>query len=594
MYKKLLPVIVCGLLLASCGGGRQGQNGHKAKGGVYYGGVFRRNEVVGFRSLFPNNLTDITADNIANQIYEGLVKLSPKDLTILPGLATKWTRNDSATTWTFTIRKGVKFQDDECFPGGKGREINAKDFKWCFDQLCTASPQNAMFEATFKGRVIGADEYFQASLDKKTLPAEGVSGIKVIDDYTLQIQLKAPFSGFLNMLIEPGCWLYPKEALDKYGIDMRIHPVGTGPFQMKEIKEDQAVILSRNPNYWDVDSYGNPLPYLDAVKFTFVKEKKSELLEFQQGNLEMMFQIPIEIIQQILGQLSPDQANKVDYSLQVAPAMNIYYYGFQVKAPIVNNVLVRQAMNYAIDRDKIVTYTLQGEGVPGSYGIVPPSFTGYNFKALKGYTYDPDKARALLAKAGYPNGKDFPEIVLQTNSDGGDRNIQIAEVIQKMLKEVLNITAKINAVPLPEHYDAVERGKIPVFRESWIADYPDPQNFLSTLYGAYVPKDSTARAFPNSFRYVSKKFDSLYTKALVAMNDSDRYRLYELADQAALEDAPYMPVFYEENYYLYHNYVKNFYGNAMDYFDLTQVYLIPPDKRVQVNPNPTPTAPDAN
>jgi len=594
MYKKLIPVLALGILLAGCQGcgGDHNQSGWRdGKGGVYYGGVFRINWVVGFRSLFPLNVTDLTADNITNQIYEGLVKLSPKDLTIIPCLAESWKRNDSATVWTFSLRKGVKFQDDECFPGGKGRDITAKDFKWCLDQLCTASAQNAQFDETFKGRVLGADEYYQASVDKKALPNGGVKGVKVIDDYTLEIDLVRPFSGFLNILTEPGCSVFAQEAFEKYGLDMRIHPVGTGPFQLKDIKEDADIVLVRNPHYWDKDNFGNQLPYLDAVKFTFVHEKKSELLQFQQGDLEMMYQIPLEIIPQILN----GDNSKVDYTLDTKPAMSNYFFGFQTQSPVYSNRLVRQALNYAIDRDKIVTYTLQGEGIPGNYGIVPAqAFTGYDYKKLKGYDYEPDKAKELLAKAGYPNGKGFPELTLQTNSDGGERNIQIAEVMKKMFEENLNITVKINAIPLAQHYDAFERGKVPFFREGWIADYPDPLTFLNLLYGANVPKDSTARAYSNPFRYSNKRFDSLYNKALVALTDSDRYRLYLEADQAALDDAPYLCVFYEENYYLYHNYVKNFYGNAMDYIDLSKTYLIPPKKRVSNNPNPTPAAPSEN
>ncbi len=597
MKIKLIPVIAFGLLLAACGGcgNDHGKtNTHLAKGGVYYGGVFRLNWVIGFRSLFPDNVGDIPAHNIANQVYEGLVKLSSKDLTNTPCLATRWERNDNATVWTFHIRKGVKFHDDPCFPDGKGREITVKDFKWCFDQLCTAGPQNQQFEVTFKNRVLGADQYYQLSADKKPLPADGVEGVKVVDDSTLRITLSAPFGGFLNLLTEPGCWLYPKEALDKYGIDMRIHMVGTGPFMLKEAKEDQAVVLVRNPNYWGVDQYGNQLPYLDAIHYSFVHEKKSELLEFQQGNLEMMYQIPIEIIPQILGQMNSSESgtgNKVDYTLDVKPAMSTYFYGFQTRDKLFSNKYLRQAFNYAIDRDKIVNYTLQGEGIPGTYGIVPPqAFPGYDYKQLKGYNFDPDKARELLAKAGYPNGKDFPEITLQTSSDGGQRNVQIAEVLQKMLKENLNVTVKINAVPFPQHLDAFLRGKVPVFREEWVADYPDPQTFLTMFCGANVPRDTDAMAYTNACRYNNPEFDTVFAHALLAVNDSVRYKLYAQADQIALDEAPYLCIYYEENYYLYHNYVRNFYGNSMDYLDFGKVYIIPANKRVSNNPNPSPAA----
>jgi oligopeptide transport system substrate-binding protein len=594
MDKKLFRIIAVCLLIAGfwgCKPDHKKEAAHNAKGGVYYGGVFRYNWVISFRSLFPLNVTDIAAHSIANQVYEGLVKLDPKNLTIQPSLAKSWKFDSTTNTWTFNLRKGVKFQDDPCFPDGKGREVTAKDFKWCLDQLCTASAQNEQFEVTFKNRVVGADEYFKLSADKKPLPEGGVSGVKMINDSTLTIQMKTSFGGFLNLLVEPGCWVFPKEALDKYGIEMRIHMVGTGPFFLKDAQEDQAIILARNPNYWGFDTYGNQLPYLDAIKFTFVHEKKSELLEFQQGNLDMMFQIPIEIIPSILGQInSTDQNNKVDYTLDVKPSMSNYFFGFQLQDKTFANKYLRQAFNYAIDRDKIVNYTLQGEGIPGTYGIVPPqAFLGYNYKTLKGYNFDPDKAKQLLAKAGYPNGKDFPEVTLQTSSDGGQRNVQVAEVLQKMLKENLNITVKINAVPFPQHIDAFMRGKVPIFREEWIADYPDPQTFLNMLDGANVPKDTTAMAYTNACRYVNPKYDSLFAKALVTLNDSARYKMYAEADQMALDDAPYMCVFYEENYYLYHNYVKSFYGNAMNYLDFSKVYIIPVNKRVSNNPNPTPT-----
>jgi len=595
MNKKLIPVILCSILFAACPGHKE-QTGRQAKGGVYYGGTFRINEITNFRSLYPLDVTELVAVNITNQIFEGLVKLSPKDLTVVPALAEKWIKNDSAAVWTFYIRKGVRFQDDPCFDGGKGREITANDFKWCFDQLCTAGPQNSQFQLTFKGLVEGADNCYQLTASGKPMPAGGVSGVKVIDDYTLQVKLTHTSPTFLEILTMAGCSIYPKEALAKYGRDIRIHCIGTGPFQVKEVQEGQAIVLTRNPHYWNVDENGNQLPYLESVKYSFVKEKRSELLEFQNDNLEMMYQIPVEIIPEILGNLNnQNQTTKVDYDLQQYPALYTYYFGFNCQNKLFSNKYLRQALNYAVDRDKIVTFTMKGEGIAADNGFVP-EMPGYDNKKIKGYTFDPEKAKDLLAKAGYPNGKDLPAITIETNSDGGNRNDQLADEVKKMLEENLNIEVKIERVPFPQHLDALERGKVGLFKESWIADYPDPETFLSLLYGQNVPKDSNARSNGNPFRYKSSRFDSIYSKALVTVNDSDRNRLYEEADQTALDDAPYLCIFYDENYYLLHNYVKNFYGNSMDYRDLSNVYIIPADKRATAdnNPNPTPAAPQGN
>jgi oligopeptide transport system substrate-binding protein len=576
--KKIIYSLLVTAVLASCGGGGNTPGGtRKAKGGVYYGGVFRMNEVEDFRNLYPLNITETVSHRIANQVYEGLVKLSQADLSIIPCLAEKWERNADATQWTFHIRKGVKFHDDPCFSDGSGREVTANDFKYSFEMLCTSSPENQQFGNTFKDRVAGADEYYQSTVDKKPL-AGGVSGVKVIDDYTIQITLLNSFAGFLNILSTPGCWVFPKEAVEKYGVDMRAKCVGTGPFQVKSIKEGDAVILERNPNYWNVDEFGNQLPYLDAVKYSFIKEKKSELLDFKRGNLDMVFRLPIEMIPDILGELDHAKEGNASFEMQVVPAMNTFYYGFQHQSDIFSKKEVRLAFNYAIDREKIVNYTLQGEGVPGIYGIVPPAFTGYDSKALKGYVFDADKARKYLAQGGYPDGKGFPKLTLQINSGGGDRNIQTAEVIQKMLKENLNIDVEINVMPFAEHLESLETGKALFWRTAWIADYPDPETFLTLLYSKHIPAKLTDKSYLNSVRYKSAKFDSLFVAALREIDDKKRMDLYRQADQVAIDDGAIMPIFYDEDYRLIQINVKNFPANAMEYRDMTRVYFVPKDE----------------
>lgn len=576
--KKAIYSLLVVTFLASCGGekGTTGES-RKAKGGVYYGGVFRMNEVEDFRNLYPLNITEVTSHRIVNQVYEGLVKLSQADLTILPSLAEKWEKNADASQWTFYLRKGVKFHDDPCFSDGKGREVTAKDFKYCFEKLCSSSPENQQFGNTFKDRVVGANEFFQSTVDKK--PMTDVTGIKIVDDYTIQISLLHPFAGFLNILSTPGCWVYPQEALEKYGVDMRVKCVGTGPFQVKSIKEGEVAILERNPNYWNVDEFGNQLPYLDAVKYTFIKEKKSELLEFKRGNLDMIFRLPIEMIPDILGELDHAKEGNSPFEMQVVPAMSIFYYGFQHQGTIFNKKEVRLAFNYAIDREKIVNYTLQGEGVPGTFGIVPPCFKEYNTKALKGYTFDVDKARKYLATGGYPDGKGFPKLTLQINSGGGDRNIQTAEVIQKMLKENLNVDVEINVMPFAEHLESLETGKAQFWRTGWSADYPDPETFLTLLYSKHIPEKITDKSYLNSVRYKSVRFDSLFVLAMQEVDDKKRMDLYRQADQQAIDDGAIMPIFYDENYRLLQTNVKNFPANAMEYRDMARVYLEPKDEK---------------
>lgn len=575
--QKAIFSILTATLLWSCGGNKDSEGGiREAKGGVYYGGIFKSNEIEDFKSLYPLNVTEIVSIHIAANAYEGLVKLSQTDLSITNCLAEKVDKTKDAQTWTFYIRKDVKFQDDPCFPDGKGREITAADFKYCFDRLCEASPENHQFGVTFSGRVEGADEYYQSTVDKKPL-ATGVSGVKVIDDHTLQISLKFPFAGFLNILTMPGCWLYPQEAVAKYGSDMRVTCVGTGPFQVRNVKEGDAVVMERNKNYWDIDEFGNQLPYLDGLKYSFIKDKKSELYEFKKGNLDMTFRLPIEMIPDILDEFNHAKEGNARFDMMVVPAMGVDYYGFQHQSDIFKKREVRLAFNYAIDREKLVTYTLQGDGIPATYGIIPPSFKEYDNKALKGFSFKPDTARHFLAMAGYPNGKDFPKLTLQINS-GGERNVQVAEVVQKMLKENLNIDVDINVMPMAEHMENYETGKALFWRTGWIADYPDPETFLTILYGKNVPEKTTDRSYVNPVRYKSAKFDSLFELALREVDNKKRFDLYRQADQVAMDDGAVMPIFYQENYRLVQLWVKNCDANGMDYRDMAKVYFIPKEE----------------
>lgn len=561
-------------LLAGCDSGPKGPRGLRpGKGGITLGGVFRTNEVEYFRTLFPLNITEVTGHRIAAQVYEGLVGFSQKDLSIQPLLAEKWEVDSTATHFVFHLRKGVHYHDDPCFPGGKGREVTANDFKYCLTKLCTSDANNQGFWV-FQGRVAGADAYFESTKKGQPLP-EGVTGIKVLDDYTLEIDLVEPFAGFLNMMALPFTAVFPKEAVEKYGIDMRSKCVGTGPFYIKAIKDDQSVTLARNTSYWGTDSLGNQYPYLDGIRITFIKDKKAELLEFKKGNMDMMYRLPLELTDEIITHEDSLTEAYKQYVLQAKSSLSIQYFGFLNTDKLFSNKNLRTAFNYAIDRRKIVEYTMKGGGVPANYGVVPPGMKGYDTKVIRGYEYDPGKAREYMAKAGYPNGKGFPAITLQINSGGGT-NQQVAEAIQKMLNDVLNITVNIASMPFPQHLENVETGKAPFFRSGWQADYPDPENFLTLFYGKHVPANPADRSYLNSTRYKSAEFDSVFAEALRTVDDDKRNLLYMKADQIMIDDAAIMPIYYYKDYRLLQANVRNFPQNAMEFRNMKDVYFAKP------------------
>jgi len=541
------------------------------KGGIQLGGIYRYNETEYIRSLFPHNITEVTGHRVSNQIYEGLMDMDPATLSPRPSIAQHYIIDSSGLVYTFYLHKGVRFHDNDCFPNKKGREVTAHDFKWCFDLLCTKSDMNKGFWV-FENRVKGATTYHNLSVAGKPLPSTGVEGIKVIDDYTIEITLEQPFAAFIHIMATPFTFVFPKEAYNKYGKDMRIAACGTGPFFLKKLIEDEAVILSRNPHYWRIDSFGNVLPYLDGIRVSFIKESQAELLELKKGNLDQVFRPALEMIDEMLnedGSLSQEY-NKFIH--QSHPSLSLQYYGFLNINGLFTNKKLRQAFCYAIDRDKICKYTLKGTGMPAKYGVVPPGMSGYNNENIIGYKYDIVKAKQLIADAGYPEGRGLPEITLQINSGGG-RNQQVAEAITKMLRDNLNLNIKISQLQWAQHLENAETGKCQFWRFGWVADYPDPENFLNLFYSIHIPQKLSDNSYINTTRYSNPAYDEIFKKALATVDDRERLAFYEMADNIVIKDAPILPIYYDMDHRLLQGYVRNYPQNAMEYRLFREVWL---------------------
>jgi len=227
-----------------------------------------------------------------------------------------------------------------------------------------------------------------------------------------------------------------------------------------------------------------------------------------------------------------------------------------------------------VDRKSIVEYTLKGAGMPAHYGIVPPGIKGYDSKAVNGYHYDPEKAREYLAKVGFAGGAGFPEVTLQLNSGGG-RNEQVAEAVQKMLQDNLSISIRLAKLPFAQHLENIETGKVQFWRAGWVADYPDPENFLNLLYSIHIPEKLSEKSYINSVRYRSAAYDSLFRQALRTVDNDKRNLLYLKCDQQAIDDAAMLPIYYNKDYRLLQPEVRGFYHNAMDYRTLREAWFVP-------------------
>lgn len=537
---------------------------------IKYGGLFRMNESSSFKTLFPHGITDEVSVHVAGQIFEGLVKLDEKTLEVLPCIAKSFTPNEDASVWTFKLEENVFFHDNDCFEGGKGRKVTASDVKYCFDLLGTAYPQNNTFYI-FQNKVKGVNDHYDKTSNGAKVDG-GVEGVKVIDDYTLQITLTQPLSFFPKVLVHNACWIFPKEAFEKYGEELRINPVGTGPFIIDAIKEGNQVRLKRNQKYWRKDKFGNQLPYLDLVKITFTRDKKSELLNFKKDNLDMISKLPVDEMETALVGLNEAIDGKnTAFEYQQTAALNVQNYDFLHTGTVFKDKRVRQAFCYAINRNSLVQNVLSGEGEPAIHGVIP-NFQSYDNTLIKGYEFNPEKARALLAEAGYPNGEGFPQLTL-TISDGGGVNSRIAEALYGMFKQNLGIHLNIDIIPFTTIQDRMRTGSMEFSRKGWVADYPDASTFLEMYYGRTVPKDPQAVSMVNSSRYVNPEFDALFEKAMQTSDEKARIKLYQECDQILIDDAAFLPILYADYVRLVKENVVGLEINAMDYRDLSDVFF---------------------
>jgi oligopeptide transport system substrate-binding protein len=572
--------LILTLLLSSCSSDDSKNNNSKnneGKGGKVYGGSFKIAQSENIHSLFPSSIVDVYTADVAKNIFETLLKFDSKNLEVKPLLVESWSVDESGTNYTFTLKKGIKFHDDPCFENGKGRELTTNDVKYSFSLLCTYSKQNRMFSSTFMDRVVGATEYFEES--KKGTPSTELKGIEIIDDYTFNIRLTAPFSSFKYILTYPSLSIVPREAIEKYGEKISI---GSGPFILSPDQKsigDSKIVLIKNKNYHAFDTLGNQLPFLDSIEISVIDSKKMELEQFEKGNLHLVSGLPAESIRDIVEQQIADFQNKPPkFILDRSPQMATEYYDLNLNSPALKDKRVRQAINYAIDRNAIIDKVLKGEAYgPAENGITPPTFFDYDMNSIKGYYYDPEKAKLLFAEAGYPGGKGFPPLKLQLNS-GGYKNTSVAFEVQKQLMDNLGINIDLEVVSFAQKIEDARYGRGDMFRAAWVADYPSPDNFLFLFYGKNVPNDPSQPSFPNVTRFKNSAFDELYEKGLSSTNKKESYAYFLQAESILMEEAPIIALWYNERYKLIKSNVRSYFTNPLNYSDFSEIYLKQVDK----------------
>jgi len=519
--------------------------------------IFKYNESQGIENLDPVMCSNYPSGWPLQQMMEGLLEYT-QDMSLSASLASSHKISEDGLIYTFTIRKNVFFHDNACFPNGKGRELKASDFKYCFERLC--DPRTKTRGAwLFRDKVKGALEYIN-SIKENYNNVNEITGIQAPNDTTLEITLNKPFAPFLSILTMAYAFVYPKEAVEHYKDNFGYNPVGTGPFQFVKWEVDRELEMTKNPNYWSLNKAGKPLVYLDGIKVNFIKSSETAFLDFQQGKFDYYDPSP-EVLSQITdetGNLKPEY----DFDLVKQPWLNTVYLGVQLDKNVPggkNNLLtdnkkLRQAINYAVDREKIINYVLKFRGTPGVNGPIPPGMPGYN-KDLKGYSYDVTKAKQLLTESGYPDGKGL-SLKLTVSND--DTQKLIGESVQAQLRD-LGIDAQLDFMQASTLRSSQVGGEIAFWRGNWGADYFDPENFMALFYS----KNHTPMG-PNYTHYTNAKADSLYELAMKLTDFPARVKLYNEMEQIVLEDSPLIILYYNQIVYLKNKKVSNMYIDGLN------------------------------
>ena len=523
--------------------------------------IFRYNQTGGLKSLDPANAGDRASVWATSQLFNGLMELD-ENLHPRPALAESYEESKDEMTYTFKIRRGVHFNDDECFAGGKGREINAGDFVYSYKRILaneTASTGSWIFRPNILLNPDGSvsDSAFVA-----------------LDAHTLRIKLRRKFLPFLEILTTPYAFVVPKEAMDKYKKEgFRTHPVGTGAFRIKTWQEGQSLVLVKNEKYWKKDHEGRQLPLIDAVEVRFIEDGVQAFREFEAGKLDFITGLP-ENAKQVLdnkGRIKDEY--KAKFNIDKIDYMNTEYIGFQLNPDNYNkdknhpflNKKFRQALSYAINREEMVASLRNGLGTPGISGITPKALPSFDTARVKGYTYNVEKARELLKEAGFPNGQNVPEITLSTYTSDKD----IAEYVKKQW-ETIGVKVKITFSQFAAHKDQVDNGKVNLFRGSWLGDYADAENYLAMFYSKNL-----SPAGINKTNFVNKEFDALYDKAQETDEHSeDHFKLYEVyneMDNFLMQEAPVIVLYYDEILRIYNKKVVNLKTNSTNILMLENV-----------------------
>ena len=532
------------------------------------------------KGIDPIYADDQYSGNESSRVYEGLLQYHylKRPYVLVPNLADAMPKvEDAGATYTFKLKQGVLFHDDPAFKEtqGKGRELTANDVVYSFMRL--ADPKNASPGWwVLDGKIKGLNDWReQASKAGKADYARPVEGLKPIDRYTLQIKLTAPSAQFLYALAMPLTGVVPREAVEAYGKEFINHGVGTGPFRLKEFNGNSKMVYLRNPTYRKevyptegeasdrasglLEDAGKPIPFVDQVVVQVMEESQPRWLNFLSGKLDYSV-IPKDNFQQAMAPTGKDVSDELkskNIRLIVSPGLDITHTSFNMADPLLGkNKLLRQALSVAYDDVPAIELFYNGRAL-AAQGPIPPGIEGYDSTFKNPYRqFNLAKAKELLAKAGFPEGKGLEPLEYATLSDSTSR--QMNEYAQKAFGAI-GVRLKINTYSWPEFQAAVKNKRGQIWSFAWGADYPDAENFLQLFYSKNVSPG------PNDSNYSNPEFDRLYEQALKLQDSPARTALYKKMVALVVEDCPWIFGVHRLGYMLTQPWLKNMKAHDFDH-----------------------------
>ena len=462
-------------------------------------------------TLDPHLTTDATSAQVIVEIFGGLVTID-RNLDVVPDLAESWDISADGRVYTFRIRPDAVFHD--------GKPVTAEDVRWSLERV-TDPLTEAPNVDQYLGDIVGVD----AKLAGDVLE---ISGVQVINGRTIEITIDASKSFFLAKMTYPTAFVLDRENIEANPKNWFRKPNGTGPFKMTEYKVGETLILSRHDAY-----------HLGSAKVAEVEMILS-------GGTSMLMYENDEIDISGVGLADLDRLLEPSHSLnaeltRAAPSFSVQYIGLNVNEPPLDDVKVRQALNLAIDKREIATIVLGDQVVPAK-GILPPGFPGFS-ESVSGYKFDPIKAKQLLLESKYGNDLDnLPPITITTPGSFGANVSLDMEVVLAMWEKNLGITTEFQQTEFATFLKDLNKRRFQMFDIGWIADYPDPENFLDILFYS----DSSN----NHTNYNNPEVDALLEKARVETDETLRFSIYNEVEQTILDDAPWIPLWYSGERYL--------------------------------------------